>query len=47
MKKQRALVAEIVAVASFVEVVVVDVAEIDAAVRKGQLNHLERQVWRD
>ncbi|HNO69365.1 MAG TPA: hypothetical protein PKI49_12700 [Pseudomonadota bacterium] len=43
-EKRRALVAEIVAVASFVEVVVVDVAEIDAAVRKGQLNHLERQV---
>ena len=34
-EKRRALVAEIVAVASFVEVVVVDVAEIDAAVRKG------------
>ncbi len=43
-QRRAALVREIVARAHFHEVVVVSVDEIDQAVRRGQLNHLERQV---
>lgn len=42
--RRAALVEAIIDRARFHEVVVVEIAEIDHAVRRGQLNHLERQV---